>query len=176
MLETSMVRIAGVSRESVVDGTGLRSTIFFQGCHHACQDCHNPETWDPGGGTEVSLSKLLSMLKLNPLIDGITFSGGEPFLQSPALVELAAHLKALGLNLWIYSGFTWEYLNSQSAQPSYKELLAFADVLVDGPFLMNVKEPGLSFRGSANQRIIKVQDSLAASRIILWTPETIQIK
>jgi anaerobic ribonucleoside-triphosphate reductase activating protein len=169
-------RIAGVATESVVDGPGLRSTVFFQGCPHQCPGCHNPGTWDPGGGLEIALLELIELLKLNPLISGVTFSGGEPFMQAPAAAALADYLKAKGLNLWIYTGYTWEELLKSLDAPGYKELLHFADVVVDGPFLQEGRDSALIFRGSSNQRVILVSESYQAGTIITWEPQRVQIR
>lgn len=163
------VRISGVINESVVDGPGIRTTIFFQGCHHACPGCHNPETWNVDGGKELLLNDLLATVDFNPLISGVTFSGGEPFLQAQFAALLGAVLKQNGLDIWIYTGYTWEYLLQHLSQPGFSELLHVTDVIVDGPFIVTLKDPQLNFKGSTNQRIIEVQPSLATGRIIEWT-------
>ncbi len=174
-MSTALFRVSGIAVESVVDGSGLRCTIFFQGCTHACPGCHNPETWARDGGQLVTLSELLPRLKLNPLIDGVTFSGGEPFLQAPAAACLGQYLKSLGLNLWVYTGYTWETLLQNLNLPGYKELLNLTDILVDGPFQSEAKVAGLTFRGSANQRIIKVPESLKSNEVVLWQPTQVVI-
>ncbi|HBF39261.1 MAG TPA: anaerobic ribonucleoside-triphosphate reductase activating protein [Firmicutes bacterium] len=166
----SMIRIAGIANESVVDGPGLRSTIFFQGCRHGCKGCHNPETWDPEGGSPVRLRDLIPKLRLNPLITGVTFSGGEPFLQAIAAAELGCFLKEQGLNLWVYTGYKWEYLLKNSMSSGFNELLNIADVLVDGPFQIENKSLQLPFRGSGNQRLIQVSESIKTGEIIQWQP------
>ncbi len=170
MYEFTM-RIAGIAYESVVDGPGLRNTVFFQGCPHACPGCHNPETWDPAAGLEYSLQNLLAALKLNPLISGVTFSGGEPFLQAEAAAQLGEIIKAQGLNLWVYTGYTWEYLLQSKNSKGFNALLKTADVLIDGPFIDEHKSLNLPFRGSANQRIIRVKESVAAGTIVSWRME-----
>jgi anaerobic ribonucleoside-triphosphate reductase activating protein len=170
-----LVRIAGVVNESVVDGPGIRSVIFFQGCPHACPGCHNPETWDFQGGREFSVSDLIQSLKLTPLISGVTFSGGEPFGQAKAVSALGASLKALGLNLWIYTGFIWEQLLINLKKPGYAELINLADVVVDGPFQQEHKRSDLPFRGSANQRLIRVKASLTSGKVVEWYPESVAI-
>lgn len=160
------VRLAGISRESVTDGPGMRVTVFFQGCEHHCPGCHNPQTWDRNGGTEYELAEVFGLLRDNPLISGITLSGGEPFLQPEAALELAKEFHARGKDVWAYTGFLWEHLIEEN-EPLRIALLCECDVLVDGPFKQAEREPGLFFRGSANQRIIKVSDSLRGE-IILW--------
>jgi anaerobic ribonucleoside-triphosphate reductase activating protein len=171
----STVRIAGITTESVVDGPGLRSTVFFQGCPHACEGCQNPETWAPGGGQEIVLQDLLTKLKLNPLITGVTFSGGEPFSQAIAAAELGCFLKELGINLWVYTGYIWEYLLDNLSHSGFEALLKVTDVLIDGPFQNQHKALQLPFKGSSNQRIIRVPESLKAGVIVHWQPTTIII-
>lgn len=170
MLNQAKVRIAGIAKESVVDGPGIRSTIFFQGCPHACPGCHNPETWRFDDGSEIGLADLIRLLDLNPLVTGVTFSGGEPFQQAPSAAVLGKYLRELGLNIWVYTGFTWDFLMANLERPGYKELLEVAEVLIDGPFIREQRDPLLLFRGSANQRLIKVTESMAAGRIVLWQP------
>jgi anaerobic ribonucleoside-triphosphate reductase activating protein len=165
------IRIAGVVHESIVDGPGIRLTLFFQGCPHACPGCHNPQTWDPRGGIEYTLAELTAKLQPNPLEQGITFSGGEPFCQAEGAAKLAAYYRDLGLSLWIYTGFLWEELLMNLARPGYRKLLQLAEVIVDGPFRRDLKQLGLVFRGSANQRLIKVRESLATQAIIEWRSE-----
>ncbi|HEY8464515.1 MAG TPA: anaerobic ribonucleoside-triphosphate reductase activating protein [Bacillota bacterium] len=169
------LRIAGITHESVVDGPGLRITIFFQGCQHACPGCHNPQTWSIQGGTEYRLAELIPQLKITPLITGVTFSGGEPFLQAEAGAELGEILKTSGLGLWVYTGFTWEELLDNLQNPGYRKLLAVADVVVDGPYREDLKRNSLPFRGSANQRLILVRESLAEGKIIEWRPKQVII-
>lgn len=166
-------RIAGVAKESIVDGPGLRHTIFFQGCRHACPGCHNPHTWDVNGGEVVTWAELLTRIPLNPLIAGITFSGGEPFLQAASLAKLAAYFKEKGLDIWVYTGMTWKTLLAQKDQAGYRELLHQTDVLVDGPFKKEKRALNLPFRGSTNQRLIRVAPSLSSGAIIPWEPEMV---
>jgi anaerobic ribonucleoside-triphosphate reductase activating protein len=174
MFETGQarsVRIAGIVHESIVDGPGIRLTVFFQGCPHGCVGCHNPQTWDPQGGTVYTTPELIAKVRPNPLERGITFSGGEPFCQAEQAVALGAYFKARGLNLWIYTGFLWEELLAAQAQPGYRDLLRLADVIVDGPFQRELKQLGLLFRGSANQRLINVKASLDNGQVVTWQPE-----
>ena len=134
-MDETTVKIAGIVNESIVDGPGLRTTIFFQGCIHACDGCHNPDTWNLNGGIELTLTELIRKLRLNPLISGITYSGGEPFLQAEAAAKLGRFLTKMGLGLWIYTGYRWEGLISQLYKPGISELLQIARVIVYGPFL-----------------------------------------
>jgi anaerobic ribonucleoside-triphosphate reductase activating protein len=171
MNQAMQVQIAGIVHESIVDGPGIRITVFFQGCPHGCVGCHNPQTWDPEGGTAYHVPELIAKLHSNPLEQGVTFSGGEPFSQAEGAALLGAYFKARGLGLWVYTGFLWEKLLGDLAQPGYREPLQSADVIVDGPFRQELKQPGLVFRGSANQRLIKVRESMAAGQVVEWQPE-----
>lgn len=161
------IRIAGTVRESVVDGPGLRFVIFAQGCNHHCEGCHNPDTWDPLGGVQVNVEDLLEQVRKEKLIKGVTFSGGEPFLQAGPLAWLGRQVKALGLDLITYTGYTWERLqNLLPGDQGIKELLQVSDYIVDGPFIKEEKDFELPFRGSRNQRIIDVKNSLADGRVV----------
>lgn len=159
-----VVRVAGRIAESIVDGPGLRYVLFTQGCPHRCPGCHNPDTHDFGGGTPVVLRDILADIRRNPLLRGVTFSGGEPFCQSEALIPLAAALKSLGYHLMAYTGYVWEDLARDSAAA---RLLPFLDMLVDGPFVAARRSLELRFRGSSNQRILDVPAGLRAGRPVL---------
>lgn len=162
------LRISGIEPESIVDGPGIRMTIFTQGCPHLCPGCHNPQTHDFNGGHWIPISEILEMIEENDLLDGITFSGGEPFSQAQALVPLAREIKERGYHLMIYTGYVYEDLMSNSAAtPAYLELLSFADLLVDGRFIFEQRTLDVPFKGSANQRIIDVQKSLSAGQAVL---------
>lgn len=152
-----MLRIAGTVNDSIVDGPGLRFSIFAQGCPHKCRGCHNPQTHDFNGGNEISTAELISRIKANPLLSGVTLTGGEPFAQALAFAELAQEVKRLQLNVITYTGYIFEDL---LAVPEYLSLLKFTDFLIDGPFDETKKSLGLNFRGSSNQRIIDVQESI----------------
>jgi anaerobic ribonucleoside-triphosphate reductase activating protein len=137
----------------------LRITFFFQGCRRACEGCHNPETWSLTGGEEVSADALLEKIDANPLLQGVTFSGGEPLLRAAALLPLAEGIRARGLPLAIYTGYTFEDLLADG-DPAALDLLAYADTLIDGPFLLAQKSLTLPFRGSQGQRILDTAASL----------------
>lgn len=155
------IRVFGTANDSIVDGPGLRYALFVQGCTHNCKGCHNPESHALDGGTLKTTDEIFNEIKKNPLLDGVTFSGGEPFLQAQALTELAKKIKSIGLNLYVYSGFTFEELISGANETNFwRELLEQADFLVDGKFLEDKKHYTLLFKGSENQRIIDVQKSL----------------
>ena len=158
------IRIAGIIEESFVDGEGVRFAIFVQGCPHKCKGCHNPETHNFGGGKILNTEKIISDFAKSPLIIGITLTGGEPLCQIDAVTELAKAAKNFGLNVWCYTGFTYEDLFSND---KIKHFLNYVDVLVDGKFIESQRDLNLSFRGSTNQRLIDVTESLSKNKIIL---------
>lgn len=147
------IQIAGVIRESIVDGKGMRYVIFAQGCHHNCKGCHNPETHDPNGGQTTDTAKIIADIKKQHSICGVTFSGGEPFEQAAEFTEIAATCHMMGYDIWCYTGYTYEQLyGNADAMPLLREV----DILVDGPFILEQRNAGLPFRGSENQRILEV--------------------
>lgn len=153
-----------LQQDSIVDGPGVRMVLWTQGCIHNCQGCHNPQTWDQSGGLMVDVEALIDEMLHAPLQTGLTLSGGEPFLQAEELVPVAKAAKQKGLNVWAYSGFTFEELITQETSLA---LLQYIDVLVDGRFHEEEKDYRLKFKGSKNQRIIDVQASLTNKTIIL---------
>jgi anaerobic ribonucleoside-triphosphate reductase activating protein len=157
------IRLAApMQRESIVDGQGIRMVIWSQGCKMACPGCHNPETHNPCGGKEFDVEELKNEItKYAKYHQGITLSGGDPFLQPEANKELADHAHSLGLDVWAYCGKTYEQLQDNV-------LLSSCDVLIDGPFIKELRDVTLAFRGSSNQRIINVQRSLESGEVILW--------
>lgn len=162
-----MLNLSGIVQDSIVDGPGIRTTIFCQGCPHHCPGCHNPETWDFGCGTDVPVEDLVDVVRSNPLCRGVTFSGGEPFAQAAGFAKLARLLKERGYEVASYSGYTFEELLNGSEDQ--KDLLASIDILIDGPFLLAQKSLEVPFRGSRNQRILDVKKSLAESRAVPTT-------
>lgn len=160
-----LIRLYGVVNDSIVDGVGLRFAIFTQGCPHHCAGCHNPKSHDINGGYEEETYHLLEMIDQNPLLDGITLSGGEPFIQPEPLIELVKKVKKRHLHVMIYSGYTFEELMQGTAQQ--KELLGLCDLLVDGRFDIEKRSLSLLYRGSSNQRIIDIQKTLQTSHIVL---------
>ena len=154
-------------RESSADGVGIRYVVFAQGCPRRCEGCHNPSTLPFEGGTATGIDALLGEIQLDPLLSGVTLSGGEPLAQAEAMTALAKGVKALGLTVWVYTGYTWEEI-LLSDNPAWRDLLSCTDVLVDGPFEEDKRAYGLLFKGSANQRLIRVPESLAAGEIVLW--------
>lgn len=161
------ISLSGVTGDSIVDGPGLRLTIFTQGCLHNCPGCHNPQTHDPSGGSWADTEDILAAAAENPLLDGITLSGGDPFLQPVPCLALAEGAHKLGLNVWTYTGYTWETLLEENDADKLA-LLKESDVLVDGPFLLAERSLELQFCGSRNQRLIDVKKSLAAGEVVLW--------
>lgn len=153
--ETAVIRLAGVVRESIVDGPGIRFAVFCQGCAHHCKGCHNTDTHDFSGGEDVTVETLLEEIDKNPLLDGVTFTGGEPFCQPAGFLTLAKGVKKRGLNIVAFSGYTYEELLQMGKEdPHISQLMDSIDTLIDGPFVEEEKDLTLEFRGSKNQRII----------------------
>ena len=163
------IRINGIVNDSIVDGPGLRLAVFVQGCPHRCPGCHNPETHDPGRGQSRDTEDILRLIEENPLLDGLTLSGGEPFEQPEACLALSTAARGRGLNVWIYSGYSYEAL-LKKRQAAIKGLLDACDVLADGPFLLAERSLELDFRGSRNQRLIDLKASRKEGRAVLWQP------
>lgn len=164
------LRIAGIQQDSIVDGPGIRYVIFTQGCPHHCPGCHNPQTHDPKGGEEADLEEILRQIRENPLASGVTFSGGEPFMQAEALVPLAEKVKELRKHLTVYTGYRYEQL-LEKKEPAAERLLALADLLVDGPFLLEERDLTLPYRGSRNQRVIDLEKTRKAGQPVLYRSE-----
>ena len=164
-----MLNLSGIQGDSIVDGPGIRTTFFCQGCPHHCEGCHNPETWPFEGGTPMPTEALVEIVTANPLCRGVTFSGGEPFAQAEGVGELAKALKEKGYEVASYSGYTFEQL--LHGTPAQKALLAQLDVLIDGPFVLAERSLQTPFRGSKNQRILDVPKSLAAGQAVWVTTE-----
>lgn len=161
------IRMSGVVEESIVDGPGIRYTVFVQGCPHHCEGCHNPQTHDFDSGYEDDTDNIYSKIMENPLLDGVTFSGGEPFCQAKPLAELGAKIKAAGLGVMSYSGYTIEQLlKGANEENGWLELLNTIDYLVDGKFVLALKSYECHFRGSTNQRIIDVAKTLKENHVV----------
>ena len=151
------IRLFGVVRESIVDGPNLRFVVFVQGCPHHCPGCHNPESHDPAGGYLSSTARIWNVVRQNPMLRGITFSGGEPFLWGSELYELGRAARDAGLDVMTYTGFTYETLLEKAKNDeSVRKLLTVTNYLVDGPFVLAQRDLSLKFRGSRNQRILDV--------------------
>ena len=161
-----VVRLAAdIQPDSILDGSGIRTVIWFQGCLHNCKGCQNPETHDMNGGIVVDVDELKMKLKNLKYQSGITLSGGDPFFQPEAALEIAKFAKSVGLNVWAYTGFIYEALLSDKSR---LDLLKNVDVLVDGKFMMDKKSLNCKFRGSTNQRLIDVKKSLEAGGVVLY--------
>ena len=155
---------ASLQPDSIVDGEGIRTIIWTQGCKHHCKGCHNPETWSFDSGYLVDVDSIIKELDSLTGQDGITLSGGDPFYQVEACTLIAKHCKNKKLNVWCYTGFVYEDLIKDTKM---LELLKYIDVLVDGPFVLNKRSLDLYFKGSSNQRIIDVPNSLKENKIVL---------
>ena len=162
--------MAEVYHESIANGPGIRYVVFVQGCPHNCEGCHNPSTHDFGGGKNCSVEDITAEITKNPLLRGVTFSGGEPFEQAAALCVLAKNVRAKGLDIFCYSGYTFEEILA-SGDENKLMLLRLSDVLVDGQFVLAQRSLSLPLRGSKNQRVIDVAKSLAAGTVVLWNVE-----
>lgn len=163
------IQLFGLADDSIVDGPGVRYTVFVQGCPHHCPDCHNPASHDFQGGTAADTQQILQALQANPLLDGLTLSGGEPMCQPEACRELAEKAHDRGLNVWCYTGYTLEALLKEN-HPARMALLRQVDVLVDGRFEKAQKSLSLLYRGSGNQRLIDVPKTLQGGAVVLWEP------
>ena len=160
------IRLAGIAYESLVNGPGIRRVFFSQGCNHNCKGCFNPETHDFLGGEEKNINELIEDVYKNPMIKGITFSGGDPFERAEEFAYMAKAFKEKNLNIWSYTGYTFEYIiNNLESRIGWKELINNLDVLVDGKFEEDKAVDGLKFRGSTNQRIIDVKKSLKENKV-----------
>lgn len=163
------IRLAAeLQPDSIVDGEGIRTVIWTQGCPHHCKGCHNPSTHDFNGGLDIDIEKIKKELKQIQYQDGITFSGGDPFCQPKECMEIAKYAKKLDMNVWCYTGYTFEQLMVLSKKN--EDILSFLnqiDVLIDGKFILAEKSFDVAFRGSKNQRIIDVQKSLKQNRVVI---------
>lgn len=168
MYNSDKLYIAGVIKESIVDGPSYRYTVFAQGCPHHCEGCHNPQTHPFSGGREADLDAIAKEVAENILLKGITFSGGEPFCQAKPFARLARLVHGIKKDVISYSGYTFEELIAgANAENGWRELLDNIDYLVDGKFILAQKTLLLKFRGSRNQRIIDVPASLQKGEVIL---------
>ncbi|WP_424244626.1 anaerobic ribonucleoside-triphosphate reductase activating protein [Elusimicrobium posterum] len=164
----NFVQVSGVIKESIVDGPGYRYTVFTQGCPHRCPGCHNPQTFPLDGGAAVNINEFVEDIKQNPLLKGLTLSGGEPFLQAKTLALLAARVHEIGKDVIVYTGYTYEQLvEGANAENGWNELLAQTDYLIDGPFILEQRTLSLKFRGSTNQRIIDVKETQKTGNLVI---------
>lgn len=161
------IRISGIMEDSIVDGPGLRLAVFTQGCTRDCPGCHNPATHDPKGGSLMQTASIIRLLQDNPLQTGLTLSGGEPFLQPLPCIQLAQAARELGWDVWAYTGYRFEELATHP-DLALRQLLDLCDVLVDGPFVLSLRNLSLPYRGSENQRLVDVKKSRAAGLVVCW--------
>ena len=163
-----MIRVAGIVKNSITDGPGFRYALFTQGCPHNCFGCHNPESHSFTDGEDFDRKQLLTEILEDKLLDGVTFSGGEPFMQAQELALLASEIKQNStLNIYCFTGYTWEEIIEQiQTRPGWGDLLQSIDVLIDGRFELALKSLNLRFRGSSNQCAIDVRQSLEQKRKI----------
>lgn len=143
------LRVLDIIPGTSVDGPGLRTTIYFAGCGHHCEGCHNPQSWDPDGGRLMSAEEILDIIEDNGF--NVTFSGGDPLFQVERLIPLAREIRRRGYNIWLYTGYTFEQV---AASDRLHPILDAVDVVVDGPFMLPLRDIHLRFRGSSNQRIL----------------------
>ena len=166
--KSSTLRLAGVVRESIVDGPGIRFVVFCQGCPHHCENCHNKETHNFLGGFDCEIEKIVAAIDQNPLLSGVTFSGGEPVCQPEGFLSLAKEIKARNLDIIMYSGYTFEQIMEISRKnQALKELTGYIDTLIDGQYDHTQRDLTLMFRGSRNQRVIKLKESVEKGQLIL---------
>ncbi len=159
------LKILSIAEGTSVDGPGLRTSIYFAGCRHHCEGCHNPQSWDINNGKPTTIGELLEVIRYNEF--PVTFSGGDPFFQIEAVTALAREIKEqLGYNIWCYTGYLWEEILKHD---EFLPLLQYVDVIVDGRFVLAQRDISLLFRGSKNQRIIDVQKSLKTKTIVSAT-------
>lgn len=163
-----LIKIFGLQNDSIVDGPGIRYAVFTQGCPHHCPGCHNPDSHSPEGGEQKDTSEILTAIRKNPLLDGVTFSGGEPFEQPEPLAEIAREAHHIGLNVFTYTGYTFEeLLQGKEKRRGWEALMRETDYLVDGRFDLEQRSIALQFKGSANQRILDMKKSLEAGKAVL---------
>lgn len=168
----STIRLAGVVTQSITDGPGLRFTVFTQGCPHKCKGCHNPETWDFEGGKDYNIDDLLSDFDSNPLLKGATLSGGEPLVRVGELLPFAKAIKERGKDIVCFTGFLFEdILEKSKTDADLAEILKYIDILVDGPFVLELRDISDRFKGSSNQRVIDIPKSFDAGEVVIWSDD-----
>ena len=166
MDDNELIRLSGIAYESLVNGPGMRRVLYSQGCKHNCVGCFNEDTHSFVGGELRNMDEIVDSIRNNPMLRGVTFSGGDPLEQAKKFSFIAKEVKKSGISVWCYTGYTFEYiLEHKNGQNGWNELLKYLDVLVDGKFEEDKKDPRIKYRGSLNQRIIDVQDSLNSGDI-----------
>lgn len=162
------LQMYGTANDSIVDGPGLRYSVFVQGCSHRCKGCHNQDSQPCEGGYPLSVEQIVADVESNKLIQGVTLTGGEPFEQCAEVLDLARALSGKGYSLWIYSGYLFEDLMAGRPHEKAPELLALCDVLVDGPFVQELNSYDLKWKGSSNQRVIDLKKTMQKGSVVLW--------
>lgn len=163
-----MVQVLDIIEDTMVDGPGFRTSIYCAGCHHECPGCHNPQSWNPGGGHPMTTDEVMKIIVADPYAN-VTFSGGDPLYQAEGFTELARAIRSqTQKTIWCYTGFTFEAIVKI---PRYRQLLDEIDVLVDGPFVKSLRDEDLLFRGSSNQRLIDVPASLVKGEVVEFHPD-----
>lgn len=166
--DENKIKISGIVKESTVDGPGFRYVVFTQGCPHHCKGCHNPQTHSFDGGSYIDIDTILEDIKKNPLLRGVTISGGEPFMQAKKIAKLLSKIDRKKLSTIVYTGFLYEdLLNNANENNGYMDLLKQADLLIDGKFEEDLMDENLLFRGSSNQRVIKCKESVESGNLQL---------
>lgn len=166
------IRVLNIVEDTMVDGPGLRTSIYCAGCAHACKGCHNPQSWDFKGGTEMTTDEIMERILANKF-DDVTFSGGDPMYQAEAFAELAQKIKhQTQKTIWCYTGFLYEQVIEDNTM---RKLLELVDVLVDGEFIEEQRDIQIRFRGSRNQRLIDIRKSLEKGEVVLWKHESAKI-
>ena len=167
--DSKLIRLAGIAENSLVNGKGLRKVFFSQGCSHHCDGCFNQHTWEFAGGRMFDMDELVQKVKDEPFLDGVTFSGGDPFQQADKFAYLAKKLHEANINIWAYTGYTFEELMKLAqTNPHIKQMINNVDVIVDGRFMKDKMSENLKYCGSSNQRVIDVKSSLNENKIILF--------
>lgn len=163
-----MIQVLDIIEDTMVDGPGFRTSIYCAGCHHECPGCHNPQSWNPGGGHPMTTDEVMKIIVADPYAN-VTFSGGDPLYQAEGFTELARAIRSqTQKTIWCYTGFTFEAIVKI---PRYRQLLDEIDVLVDGPFVKSLRDEDLLFRGSSNQRLVDVPASLANGEVVEFHPD-----
>ncbi|MGL5647335.1 MAG: anaerobic ribonucleoside-triphosphate reductase activating protein [Clostridium sp.] len=167
-MSKKVIRLAGIAYESLVNGPGMRRVFFSQGCKHNCKGCFNPDTHSFLGGEEMEMDDLIKDVLENPILKGVTFSGGDPIERAEEFSYMAKKFKEHGLSVWSFTGYKVEYLlENLDEMKGVRSFLENIDVLIDGKFEKDLMEDGLKFRGSSNQRIIDMKETLRQSKVIL---------
>lgn len=155
-----------IIRGTTVDGPGFRTSIYMAGCRHNCEGCHNPQSWDFEAGEEMTLPEIIRVVEEEDY--DVTLTGGDPMYNAEDAISIADEVHKLGHDVWLYTGYTWEEILSES---KLKETVSHMDVIVDSPFILKLRDTDLLFKGSSNQRIIDVAKSLKSGKLCLWSRE-----